>query len=137
MKLTSQRIISDVMSLLKDTPIATNIGGSMYRGGLRPRDSVKEDLIVIYTEANAGQFQTGVVTINVYVPDIRIQANGVLVPNSARLEMLEDLCQQSVDRLTASRSNYLFSLKEAIHTNHDDEINQSFVVARLGFTHYM
>lgn len=136
MKLTGQKIVSDVIALLRDTPIAEAIGGNIYRGGLRPRDSKAEDLVVIFTDADAGQFQDGTVTLNIYVPDIRNGSNGVLVSDEGRCEVLETLAQESLDLLTVARCNYWFRLRDAIHTRHDDEIDQSFIVARIGFRHF-
>lgn len=139
---TGKEIEGDIFALLRSSYIVTGkdgvpgIGGAVYRSGLRPRDSQAEDMIVIFTTADAEQFQTGVVTIDIYVPDLLNRANGVSVENGARCEQLERLAQDSVDWLKADKSNYLFSLERAIHTTRDEAINQSFVVIPLRFKHY-
>jgi len=131
---TGQHIITDVIALLQGSPLAEGVNGEIYRSGTRPRDSKAEDIVVNFTTADAEQFQSGVVTINIFVPFIPTSQNGVLVPDSGRCEEIEDLAKDSVQALTARVSNYKFKLRNAIHTNESDEINQSFVVIRLGFT---
>lgn len=134
--LTGYQIVDDVIGLLKGTPVVSEAKGGIYHGGQRPRDSQKEDIVVIYTTADAGQFQSGVVTVNVYVPDIRSSHRGVLVTDIRRCGVIEAALRSSVDSLTADKSGYLFELREAVHTQRDDDIQQSFVVAHIGFKHY-
>lgn len=142
---TGKEIESDILALMRTSYIVTGegsgnaripgISGGVYRGTMRPRDSQSEDMTVIFTTANAEQFQAGVVTLNIYVPDLLNRANGVTAEDGARCEQLERLAQDSVDWLKADKSNYLFSLERAIHTNRDPEISQSFVVVPLRFRH--
>ncbi len=133
---TGQQIVTDIMYLLRNTALVDGINGNLYRLGTRPRDNSAEDCVVIFTTADAEQFQSGVVTLNVYIPDLLIGDDGVRLVDSARCEAVEILAQETVDYLTASVSNYKFKLRDAIHTQRDEEINQSFVVVRLGFKYY-
>lgn len=130
---TGQKVVTDVIGLLRGSVLAEALRGNIYREGTRPRDSKAEDLVVIFTTADAAQFQEGVITLNIYVPDLPTAENGVNVVDSARCEEIEGLAQQTVDALKAYRSNYLFKLREAIHTQRDEDIDQSFVVVRLRF----
>lgn len=131
---TGQQVITDIIELLHGTSLAGGVNGDIYRPGTRPRSSKAEDIVVNFTTGDAEQFQGGVATINIFVPHIPTNQNGVLVPNSGRCEEVEDLAKEFVKSLTARVSNYKFKLRNAIHTNESDEINQSFVVIRLGFT---
>ena len=130
---TGHQIQTDIYAMLSGSSFAAGLSGGVYRQGLRPRDSRLEDCIVIFTTADAEQVQAGVVTINVYVPDIYPYENGVPVEDVARCEAIEGALQGWVDSLTAGVSDYLFKLKSAIHTQRDEDIHQSFVVARLSF----
>lgn len=140
---TGKEIESDVLALMRTSYIVTGkgegnarvpgIGGGVYRATMRPRDSRAEDLTVQFTTATAEQFQEGVVTLNIYVPDLLNHANGVTSEDGARCQQLERLAQDSVDWLKADKSAYLFSLERAIHTTRDVEISQSFVVVPLRF----
>ena len=130
---TGHQIQTDVYNLLKGSAFVAGLSGGLYRQGLRPRNSKLEDCIVIFTTADAEQVQEGVVTLNVYVPDIYPYDNGTPVEDVARCEAVEADLQSWVNAQTAGVSDYLFRLKGAVHTQRDDEIHQSFVVARITF----
>ena len=127
--------MTDLIALLRGSALASGVNGGIYRLGTRPRDSKSEDIVVIFTTGDGAQFQSGVVTINIFVPYIKFGNDGVLYEDSGRCEEIENLAQSTVDALTADRSSYRFRLRDTIHTQQDDEINQSFVVVRLSFKH--
>lgn len=128
---TGLEIQSDVYGMLKGIPwLMEGIGGKIYRQGMRPRDSKAEDLVVIFTTADAEQVQEAVITLNLYVPFIPYGDGGVLVEDIARCEELEGLLQRAVDSIAVS-TEYLVRLTSAIHTQREEETKQSFVVARL------
>ena len=133
MNKTAKQIQGDIYDMLRTSSLSDMISGSVYRAGMRPRDSKLEDAVVIFTTGNPGQIQTGIITINIYVPDIDPYGNGVLTENGQRCEELETAAQKWVDSLTADKSDYKFSLDQTIHTTEDKEIHQHFVVIRLEF----
>lgn len=135
-KLTGKRVQSDVYSLLKHSTLSTMISGAVYRQGMRPKDSKEEDAIVIFTAGLPDQVQTGVVTVNIYVPDIDPYDDGLLVEDSERTEEVEGLAQQWVEGLTADRTNYLFRLQQTIFTEYEAEIHQHFVVVKLAYEYF-
>jgi len=134
---TGFQIQSDFFDLITDSGIGEKISGAIYREGTRPRGSEKEDLCIVFTTADAEQIQEGVVTLNLYVPDIAPYDNGIRITDIARCEELETEMQSLMETLTASKTGgYLLSLKEAIHTQRDEDISQSFVVARISFKYF-
>lgn len=137
MKKTAKQIQSDIMALLSDTPLVAAISGKVYRAGLRPRDSRAEDLIVIFTTGLPDQIQTGVVTLNLYVPDIDpYDDNGVFVENTRRCEELEQAASEWVESLTAAMSDYRFRLQQTIYTEAEPDINQHFIVVKLQYVYF-
>lgn len=138
---TGEQIVTDILNLVRETSLPSIIGGGIYREGLRPRDSKAEDMVITYTTADAEQFQTGVATINIYVPDIAYRTGHgdyILVKDGARCDAIEKAALEAVKVMSAAaKSNYLFKLRDAIHTQRDEEINQSFVVIRLGFKYFI
>ncbi len=130
---TGKEIQGDIFALLRDSELSAAVSGEVYRNGYRPRDSRKEDIIVTLTSCDAEQVQSGVVTINIYVPDTDPFNNGLLVEDGARCEQLEKVAAQWVESLTADKSNYLFRLQRAITTAEDWEIHQHFIVIALRF----
>ena len=113
---TATQIQGDVYQLLKNSTLCSMISGDVYRKGMRPRDSKLEDAVVIFTTGLPDQIQTGVVTINIYVPDIDAYNNGVMVENGLRSSQLELLAAEWVDSLKAGVSNYKFRLQQTIYT---------------------
>lgn len=139
---TAKEIEGDVFQLLRNTTFlwgATTktmqgvISGKVYRFGSRPRDSKLEDAVVKFTAGRTDQIQTGVVTINLYVPDIDPFLNGVLVEDQKRCSELEAAAEKWVQQLTAARTDYLFSCPSTIQTIAAEEINQHFVVIALNY----
>ena len=130
---TGKQIQGDIYSFLKGSTLCSMISGDVYREGYRPRDSRLEDAVVIFTAGLPGQIQTGVVTVNIFVPDIDPYENGVLAEDGERTEELEHLAQEWVDSLTAAVSCYKFRLMQTIHTAEEAEISQHFVVVKLAY----
>lgn len=133
---TGKQIQSDVLELLKSGSLSSIISGKVYRNGYRPRDSKKEDAIVIFTTGLPDQIQTGVVTINIYVPDTDPYENGVFVEAGQRCEDLEKAAADWVDSLKASVSNYKFKLQQTIYTEEEPEIKQHFIVVKLKYEYF-
>lgn len=133
---TATQIQGDVYQLLKNSTLCSMISGDVYRKGMRPRDSKLEDAVVIFTTGLPDQIQTGVVTINIYVPDIDAYNNGVLVENGLRSSQLELLAAEWVDSLKAGVSNYKFGLQQTIYTEENAAIKQHFVVVKLHYRYF-
>lgn len=130
---TAKQVQTDIIELIRNSEIAADISGEVYRNGYRHRDSRLEDIVVTFTTGLPDEIQTGVVTINVYVPDIDPYGNGVLVEDGERTEALEILSQKWVDSLMGSGTNYVFKLRQTIYTEAEQDINQHFVVIKLGY----
>lgn len=133
---TGKQVQGDIYQLLKDSVLYTQISGEVYRQGCRPRDSRKEDAVVIFTAGIPDQIQTGVVTVNIFVPDIDPYGNGVPVEDCKRTAELELLAQRWADSLTAEVSCYLFRLQQTICTEAEPSINQHFVVVKLIYEYF-
>lgn len=133
---TGKQVQGDIYNLLKGSTICSMISGDVYRNGYRPRNSSLEDAVVTFTAGLPDQIQTGVVTVNIYVPDIDPYDNGVFVEDGQRTEELERLAAEWVDSLTAAVSCYAFKLQQTIYTEEEAEINQHFVVVKLGYKYF-
>ncbi len=130
---TAKEIQDDVWRLLRDSILADELSGGMYKAGYRPRDSRKEDAIVIYTTGISDQIQEGIVTINIFVPDIDPYNDGVMVEDGNRTTQIERMAQDWVDQIATEVSDYDISLSEPIYTEDEPDIDQHFVVVRLNY----
>lgn len=134
MQKTAHEIQGDIYTLLSQSAIAESISGNVYREGYRLHNSRAEDAIVIFTTGENGQIQTGVVTINVYVPDIDIKRQGMLVENGKRCAELERIAADWVASLTLDKTPYKISLQDTIYTEAEPDIHQHFIVIRLRYS---
>ncbi len=131
---TAKDIQSDFLALLKGSALESEVNGKVYRDGLRPRDSRKEDIVVIFSSGDDdGQIQTGIVTLNIYVPDITPYRDGTLVENAARTATLERAAQEWYESIRGAKPEYLFRLYNTIHTGMEECIHQHFVVVQIKF----
>lgn len=133
---TGKQIQGDIRRFLMDSSLSKEIAGEVYRNGLRPRDSRKEDAVITFTAGMPDQIETGVVTINIFVPDIDPDDNGTWVEDGSRTEEMEKLAQAWADSLTAKVSCYKFKLQQAIHTEAEPDIHQHFVVVKLKYEYF-
>jgi hypothetical protein len=131
---TGQQVENDVYGLLKNSSLKSFINGEVYKYGMRPRDSKAEDAIVKFVTGLDDEIQTGVVVVNIYVPNIDAFENGVTVRNIARCAEIEIKATEWITSLTAGTTEYLFSLAQTIYTEEEPEINQHFVTVRIKFS---
>lgn len=137
---TASQVQSDVIALLENSPLSRAVTGSIYRGtpesSYRPRDSKKEDIVVIFTAGETGEIQSGVVTIQIYVPDVAPYSNGVYLEDGARTAQLQNAAQSWVAALTLMRTQYLFKQRGAIYSVPQHEIQQHYIVVKLHYQLY-
>lgn len=131
--LTSHKVQSDIIALLKGSELCDAVSGSVYRKGYRPRDSRDEDIVVVFVNGIYGEVERGAVTLNIYVPDITPYNDGVFVEDGRRTASIEELASRWVKSMTANKSNYKFKLLRTISTAHDEAIHQHFVVVQLEY----
>lgn len=131
---TSKTVQRDIYNALRGSELARNISGRIYYDGTRERDSMLEDVEVVFTYGTTdGQTASGVVTLLVYFPDIDPYGNGVMVEDIARATELEALCATFVDDVKVSMTNYKIGLRQSIMTQAQTEINQHFVSVMLAY----
>lgn len=133
---TSKQVQGDIYQFLQDSALSTMISGKVYRNGMRPRDSQKEDAVVTFVTGTVGDVQSGIVVVNIYVKDVDPWDNGVLVEDSGRTEEIEVAADQWVSSLTCALSDYKFRLESAIQTFEESAIHQHFVSVRLRYDYW-
>lgn len=131
---TAKDIQTDFYMLLKGSDLVAMVNGIVYRDGFRPRDSKKEDIVIIYSAGeDDGEIQSGIVTLNIYVPDILPYKNGTMVENAARTAKIERAAQEWYESIRGVMPEYIFRLYNTIHTTADEDINQHFVVVQVKY----
>ncbi len=128
---TEKQIEKDIFRIIKASPINTMIGGTLYRKGMRPRNAKTEDAVVAFLSGLDGQFQTGVVLLNIYVPMTQ-NASSDKITDISRVETLEATVKDFFDE--CSEVNYLFELRETPYSEDLDEIEQTRINVRIHYT---
>lgn len=132
-------IVDDIIGLLRGSTLAGMLTGEVYHGygdgtSDRPRDSVKEDVVVIFTTGLSEQIQTGVVTLNIFVPDFAPNADGVLHADGRRLKEIGREAQRWVEGLRGSE--YRFELSQTITSMAEPSLKQHFVSVKIRYRLY-
>ena len=128
---TEKQIEKDIFRIIKASPINTMIGGTLYRKGMRPRNAKTEDAVVAFLSGLDGQFQTGDVLLNIYVPMTQ-NASSDKITDISRVETLEAAVNDFFDE--CSEVNYLFELRETPYSEDLDEIEQTRINVRIHYT---
>lgn len=129
---TATELQTAILRLLQASPLARTIRGKILRAGLRPRDSVKEDLTLSIPALDAGQRQAGFVRLTVYVPDLYDDATAVALPDLGRCGQLERALADWGESLSTDRTgDLLLQLAEAPSTLHSPDRPESLVTLRL------
>ena len=128
---TEKQIEKDIFRIIKASPINTMIGGTLYRKGMRPRNAKTEDAVVAFLSGLDGQFQIGVVLLNIYVPMTQ-NASSDKITDISRVETLETAVKDFFDE--CSEVNYLFELRETPYSEDLDEIEQTRINVRIHYT---
>ena len=128
---TEKQIEKVIFRIIKASPINTMIGGTLYRKGMRPRNAKTEDAVVAFLSGLDGQFQTGVVLLNIYVPMTQ-NVSSDKITDISRVDTLETAVKDFFDE--CSEVNYLFELRETPYSEDLDEIEQTRINVRIHYT---
>lgn len=126
---TEQQIERDFYALVKDSELGRAVKGGIYRSGTRPSNSTSEDLVIKFLSGLDGQIQTGIIIINLYVPDK--QYADVSSIDFERVGELQELIMSFVGG--AARTEYAMQTDGTPRTILNEEIGQHLIYARIKF----
>lgn len=127
---SEQQIERDFYSFIKDSELGHAIKGEVYRPDMRPENAKTEDLVVKFLAGLDEQIQSGVVILNLYVPDI-LHPDGRKVKNSPRIAVLEDLITSFIE--DNDNTEYWMEKDGTPTSMKNEEIGQNFIYARIKF----
>lgn len=88
----------------KGVKAAVNLTGAIYELS-RPKDSLKEDIVVRTLDMNTEQVQEGVINVNIWVPNLSL-TNDSTQPNLPRFKVILEKCMEGLQDVTGF--NYSF-----------------------------
>ena len=131
MKKTASQIEADLYKYFKDK-INPLINGQTYRNGVRPLNSQKEDCIISFLTGLDGQYQTGVVNINIFVPMVKNNDNKYR-KDFVRCDAIEQALMPIIEEAETDLRNYRLQLHQMIQTFEETDIKQFFINAKIKF----
>ena len=131
MKKTASQIETDLYKYFKDK-INTLINGQTYRSGVRPLNSQKEDCVISFLTGLDGQYQTGVININIFVPTVKNNDNQYR-KNFVRCDAIERALMPIIEESKTVLRTYRLTLHQLIQTFEDTDIKQFFINAKVKF----
>lgn len=131
MKKTASQIEADLYKYFKDK-INPLINGQTYRNGVRPLNSQKEDSVISFLTGLDGQYQTGVVNINIFVPMVKNNDNQYR-KDFVRCETIEQALMPIIEEAETDLRNYRLQLHQMIQTFEETDIKQFFINAKIKF----
>ena len=131
---TATQVEKDFFRLVKASPIATAIGGKVYRDGTRPRNSKAEDAVVTFVAGLDGQIQDGVVVLNVFVPKKPFGTDTDPIKDIARIDTLSQIIRDWLETNPAA-PEYLLPRKNrpTIKDNEDPQTGEVYIHVRMTF----
>ena len=131
MKKTASQIEADLYKYLKDK-INPLINGQTYRNGVRPLNSQKEDCVISFLTGLDGQYQTGVININIFVPLVKNNDNQYR-KDFIRCDAIEQALMPIIEEAETNLRNYRLQLHQMIQTFEETDIKQFFINAKIKF----
>lgn len=131
MKKTASQIEADIYKYFKDK-INPLINGETYRNGVRPLNSQKEDCVISFLTGLDGQYQTGVININIFVPLVKNNDNQYS-KNFVRCDTIEQALMPIIENAKTDLRNYRLQLHQMIQTFEETDIKQFFINAKVKF----
>ena len=131
MKKTASQIEADLYKYFKDK-IDPLINGQTYRNGVRPLNSQKEDCVISFLTGLDGQYQTGVININIFVPLVKNNDNQYR-KDFVRCDAIEQDLMPIIENAKTDLRNYRLQLHQMIQTFEETDIKQFFINAKIKF----
>ena len=131
MKKTASQIEADIYKYFKDK-IDPLINGQTYRNGVRPLNSQKEDCVISFLTGLDGQYQTGVININIFVPLVKNNDNQYR-KDFVRCDTIEQALMPIIEEAETDLRNYRLQLHQMIQTFEETDIKQFFINAKIKF----
>lgn len=128
---TEKRIERDFFEFVTKSELAKAVSGKVYRKGMRPPESDKEDIVVKFLSGIDEQIQSGIIVLNIYVPDTTIRSTGAKVEDIKRVEELEELALSFIEENDSTE--YELSKDGTPKSLEAEGIEQHFISVRIKF----
>lgn len=134
MRKTWSTIEGDFYNAIKQTELAKAISGDVYKFGIRPKGSKKEDTVVKVSALDAKQLQSGTVSVITYLQPLTKADDGWVVPDKGRIAEIEALTDSLPDELMRLMPDYDgIKLFDGVGNYYEDDTEEYFVSVKIKF----
>lgn len=130
---TEEQIERDFYSLLNGSVLGKGIKGKVYRDEMRPNDAITEDLIVKFLTGLDSQVQTGIVILNIYIPDVKTK-DGRDAVDHARVADIQQLVNDFIAEANDKQTEYWIETEATPTTMKNEANGQHLIYVRLNFS---
>lgn len=135
--ISESKVEGKLYTLLHEARLAEQLGGKLYRAGIRPRESQEPGVIVRHVAGLPGSVDVGTALIAVYIPDIVTSHEAQPVKDiQSCIEAEEQLLRWLINLNTAESHPFLFKPAAAIITEAVPERREHAVVLKLRYYHF-
>lgn len=131
MSKAEKTIEKDLFRIVKASNLAAMVSGEVYRKGMRPEGSRLEDIVVKHIAGLEGQIQSGVLVLNIYVPDITKVGSTEKVEDTGRVEEIEQAAHDFIE--SNPSTEYLYELDATPTSIAVEGISQHAVSVRIHY----
>lgn len=136
MRKTWSEVEQDFYNAISQTDLGHEINGNVYKYGIRPKSSKKEDVIIKISSLNAKQLQEGTVAIMVFLQPLKKHSDGWVVPNKKRIADIESLVNKLPEEIIPLLPKYNgLSLFDGVGNFYESETEEFFVSAKIKFNY--
>lgn len=107
--------------------------GGLYKVQ-RPVNSISEDVVINSLPLNHEDIQEGVLNVNIYVPNLVLELNGITdnsQPNYKRITELSAIASNVLDDVWEASADYTFNIQQ--DNLFEDTNNQHYINFRIEF----
>lgn len=127
---TEQEIEEDVFVIMRDN-LGNIINGKVYRDGTRPDNAQTEDINVAFNTGVDEQIQSGLVIVNIYVPNTPCKGYSRKIKAIGRIKTLQRAAMDTLENL--ENDEYVFNTEETAKSYPADDIEQWFINFRIHY----
>lgn len=131
--MTDIDIKDDIFNLIKDSELAKSLSGQIYKTGVKPLNSKKEDCVINIAGNQNGEIQRAIVNVNIHVPDLYIAKDKTWVEDTKRLRVL---CKLAEQLFTSKRVKRMRKVELESQRVFADQGNEHFINNRILFNIY-
>lgn len=124
-------IKDDIYNFIKGAGLHLSVNGKLCKEGERPKNSLKEDIVISVISNENGQIQPAIINVNIYVQDNQ-KSDGQFIENTIRLRELCSLASNTLEVGSGDDFRFTLSSQRVIKVDTNEHvINNKLVYKQI------